>query len=110
MYIVLYETMYNNNIYFLLYKKLYNDNKHFLIHENVSRLIRYDVSKNVCCHYTSSCIMRNKYCRYISPLITVIYTFMYNKNICCHYISSCIIKKNTLSCIKKCSFIIYSLI
>ena len=28
-YIVLYETMYNDNMYLLLYKKVYNNNKHF---------------------------------------------------------------------------------
>ena len=43
MYIVLYETMYNDNIYFSLYKRAYNDNKYFLIQENVYRLIRDDV-------------------------------------------------------------------
>ena len=43
MYIVLYETMYNTNIYFSLYKRVYNDNKHFFIHENVHRVIRDDV-------------------------------------------------------------------
>ena len=42
MYIVLYETMYNDNIYFLLYKKLYNK-KYFLTQENVYRVIRDDV-------------------------------------------------------------------
>ena len=26
---LLYETMYNKNIYFSLYKKIYNDNKYF---------------------------------------------------------------------------------
>ena len=43
MYIVLYETMYNNNIYLSLYKKIYNDNKYFLIHENVFLVIRDNV-------------------------------------------------------------------
>ena len=42
-YIVLYETMYNNNIYFTLFKKMYNDNKYFFIHESVYRVIRDDV-------------------------------------------------------------------
>ena len=32
---LLYDTMYNNNIYLSLYKKIYNDNKHFIIHEDV---------------------------------------------------------------------------
>ena len=27
--LLLYEAMYNNNIYLLLYKRIYNDNKHF---------------------------------------------------------------------------------
>ena len=40
------------------YKTVYNDNKHFLIHENV------------CCHYISSYIMKNKYCYYTSSRIT----------------------------------------
>ena len=43
MYIMLYETMYNNNIYLSLYKKMYNNNKHFLIHENVYHVIRDNI-------------------------------------------------------------------
>ena len=40
---MLYEMMYNDNIYLSLYKKIYNDDKHFLIHENVYYVIRDDV-------------------------------------------------------------------
>ena len=47
--------------------------------------------KNICCHYTSPCIIRYTLC-----CITKIY---------CHYTSSCIIKKNychyTTSCIMR---------
>ena len=43
MYIILHETMYNDNIYSSLYKKIYNDNKHFMIHENVFLVIQEDV-------------------------------------------------------------------
>ena len=43
MYIVLYEMMYNDDIYFSLYNFLYNDNKHLLTQENVYRLIRENV-------------------------------------------------------------------
>ena len=46
MYIVLYETMYNDNIYFLLYKKLYNDNKYFSYNESIFLLYKtmYDLA------------------------------------------------------------------
>ena len=43
MYIVLYETMYNDNNYFSLYKKIYNDNKYFLIQENVFLIMQVDI-------------------------------------------------------------------
>ena len=67
-------------------------------------------NKNICCHYTSSCIRKK-------------YTFMYDKNIYCHYMSSYIrrhkycyytsscIMRNTLSCIIKIFVVVvYSLI
>ena len=40
---LLYETMYNDNIYFSLYKKIYNDNEHFLYQEMFVVIIRDDV-------------------------------------------------------------------
>ena len=43
MYDMLYEEIYNNNIYLSLYKRVYNDNKYFFTHESVSLIIQDDV-------------------------------------------------------------------
>ena len=83
MYIVLYETMYNDNIYFSLYKKIYNDNiyfsfykkicndnKHFFIHKMY--IVLYE---------TLSYIMKNKYFQYTFMCISHYMRRMYNDNI-----------------------------
>ena len=58
--------------------------------------------RNICCHYISSCIMRNTF-SCIRKLYIVSYNekyiFMYKRNICSYYISSCIIRK-TFLCIE----------
>ena len=47
---LLYETMYNKNIYSLLYKKIYNDNKYFSLYEAM-------YNNNIYFYYIRECIM-----------------------------------------------------
>ena len=63
MYIVLYETMYNDNIYLLLYNKKY-----------------------ISCIITTFVIQKCLLSLYIVSY-NVIYIFMYKRNICCYYLS-----------------------
>ena len=72
---------------------------------------------NVCCHYASSCMMRNTLSFMMRTNI-----FIIRYDVCCHYTSSYIMKnkycyytsshimKNTLSCITEMFIVIHLLI
>ena len=52
--------------------------------------------RNICCHYISSCIIKNKYCHCTSSCTMTIFIFIYKRNICCHYIRGHIMTTNIL--------------
>ena len=62
-------------------------------------------NKNICCYYTSSCIIKIHFHvshKCLLSLCIVLYETIYNKNVYCHYIRRYIITTNI--------FIIYRLV
>ena len=55
-----YMRRYTTQYLLLLYKRVYNNNKYFSY--TSSCIIHFHVSRNVYCHYITSCMMKNKYC------------------------------------------------
>ena len=62
---LLYDMIYNDNIYFSLYKKTYNDNKYFLIHESVFLLYDMIYNDNIYFSLYKKIIMKQTFSLYM---------------------------------------------
>ena len=71
MYNMIYTSMYEKCL-LSLYVFLYND-KYLLQHRLVYHVIRFHLSKNICCYYITSRIIRIFMCYYTSSRTTKIY-------------------------------------